>query len=595
MLVALLAAALVLVIVAAALLLRSAKAREAVLERERARLEAEGEDLRARLAERVQQVDTLAPYRPLAEAAEDWVWASDDEGTLTYSNAAGAKLLGIEDLIGRSLTELTHAEDKPVGWNGVVRRIHADGSLRMVDSRSVQTDGGWQGIDRDLSAPSPEPIPQGVAVVRWPVVDGRREVVAYELVGDGDVIDGFPPAELLELGGGRPVWVTLHGDEMPELDAMRTVLQIAAETEPERAAALAAAGFVLALEGFAGASPLLEHCGIVKVAVGERDDEALTELIHGPAERGLELVATGVATADEFTRCRVLGFSHFQGEFFARPSGEGGGGAVGSLQALSELAGSDASFEELERIIGADVGLSLALLRHVNSAFFALPRKIDTTRRGADAARHPRGPALGDRGRSVLDARGAGPARRARAAARAHVRAAGAQLERGRARAAVHRRAVLGRRRAAGHPDGEGARDAAVLGGDRRRAAALRGPARARPGDASCATSRATSRPRAIRRSSRTPTSPRSSGPTGRVAGSPDEPGAAAVQAHAGVHRGDGGAARVRRDRLEPARRLEPRQRRSTTGSRRARAMPPRSCAPARASSRARARRSRRC
>jgi EAL and modified HD-GYP domain-containing signal transduction protein len=380
MLVALLAAALVLVIVAAALLLRSAKAREAALERERVRLEAEGEDLRKRLAERVALLDTLAPYRPLVETASDWVWAADDEGTLIYSNGAGAKLLGIEDLIGRSLTELTHAEDKPVGWNGVVRRIHADGSLRTVDSRSVQTEQGWQGIDRDLSAPAPEPVPQGVAVVRWPVVDGRREVVAYELVGDGDVLAGFPPTELLELGGGRTVWVTLHGDGIPALDPMRTVLQIAAETEPDRAAALAGAGFVLALDGFEGGSPLLEHCGIVKVAVAGHDDDLLTELIHAPAERGLELVATGVATADEFTRCRVLGFSHFQGEFFARPSGEGGGGSVASLQALSELAGSDASFEELERIIGADVGLSLALLRHVNSAFFALPRKIDTTR-----------------------------------------------------------------------------------------------------------------------------------------------------------------------------------------------------------------------
>ena len=164
------------------------------------------------------------------------MWASDDEGTLTYSNPAGAKLFGIEDLIGRSLSELTHAEDKPVGWNGVVRRIHADGSLRTVDSRSVQTEHGWQGIDRDLSAPAPEPIPQGVAVVRWPVVDGRREVVAYELVGDGDVIEGFPPAELLELGGGRPVWVTLDGAELPAAGPMRTVLQIAPETEPERAA-----------------------------------------------------------------------------------------------------------------------------------------------------------------------------------------------------------------------------------------------------------------------------------------------------------------------------------------------------------------------
>ena len=167
------------------------------------------------------------------------------------------------------------------------------------------------------------------------------------------------------------------------------------------------------------------------------------------------LVATGVATADEFTRCRVLGFSHFQGEFFARPRGEGGGsGAVASLQALGELTASEASFEELERIIGADVGLSIALLRHVNSAFFALPREIDTVREaltllGTRAVRRwatvvalssvPEAP---DQLVALALLRGA------------HVRAAGPRRERGGARPAVHRRAVLGRRRAAGRADG---------------------------------------------------------------------------------------------------------------------------------------------
>jgi EAL and modified HD-GYP domain-containing signal transduction protein len=94
------------------------------------------------------------------------------------------------------------------------------------------------------------------------------------------------------------------------------------------------------------------------------------------------LVATGVASTEEFTRCRVLGFSHFQGEFFARPRGEGGEptGALASLQTLAELTSEDSSFEEIERTIGADVGLSLALLRYVNSAFFALPREIDSVR-----------------------------------------------------------------------------------------------------------------------------------------------------------------------------------------------------------------------
>jgi c-di-GMP-related signal transduction protein len=38
------------------------------------------------------------------------------------------------------------------------------------------------------------------------------------------------------------------------------------------------------------------------------------------------------------------------------------------------------SFEDLERIIASDVGLSLKLLRYVNSAFFALPRTVNSVR-----------------------------------------------------------------------------------------------------------------------------------------------------------------------------------------------------------------------
>ena len=227
-----------------------------------------------------------------------------------------------------------------------MRRIHADGSLRTVDMRTVRAGDGWQGIDRDLTAEAPAPRtprtkPQverpGVAVVRWPVVDGRREVVGYELVGDGSVLGAFAPEQLIELGGGRPVWVSLDGEDVPEFTRDRAVLQLAPDSEADRAQALAGAGFALALDGFEGSSPLLEHAGIVKVRASGRTDEELRRLIAEPAERGLVLVATGVATADEFTRCRVLGFSHFQGEFFARPRGEGGSvgqGAVSSLQAL---------------------------------------------------------------------------------------------------------------------------------------------------------------------------------------------------------------------------------------------------------------------
>ena len=75
------------------------------------------------------------------EDAGDWVWATDADGTLTFSNAAGAALLGHEDLVGRSLADLTHPEDRdanaaPEGWAGVLRRMHADGSPARPSTRA---------------------------------------------------------------------------------------------------------------------------------------------------------------------------------------------------------------------------------------------------------------------------------------------------------------------------------------------------------------------------------------------------------------------------------------------------------------------------
>ncbi len=399
MLVAVAIVAVVLAVVAVVLFTRLNKANEqaATTEAARARLAAEREELREKVAKLEGELSAAkqeaATYRPLVEEAGDWVWETDADGVITFSNPAGAALLGVEDLVGRNATELTHPDDQEAvtaGFSGVIRRKHADGSYRTLDTRSApKADGGWRGIDRDLTAPAP-PAPEpaaekpGVALVRWPVVDGRREVVGYELLGDGSVLDGFQSAELQELGGGRPIWLAAP-DEPARLDGLdpgRTVLEIPPETPTDRARQLRQAGFGLALDGYAGDDSLLEHCGIVKVLAQGREDEDLRALLAAPAERGLVLVATGVASTEEFTRCRVLGFSHFQGEFFARPRGEGGEptGALASLQTLAELTGEEASFEELERTIGADVGLSVSLLRYVNSAYFSLPREIDSVR-----------------------------------------------------------------------------------------------------------------------------------------------------------------------------------------------------------------------
>ncbi len=401
--IALLLAVLAVALVAAGIRLRAVAARAGALDAERARLTAEGATLRGEVAARDVTLAELREseerYRALVEGAEDWVWESDASGTLTFSNAAGAALLGLDDLVGRSAAELTHPADRPVvttpdGWSGVVRRRHADGSWRTVDSRSVPVRSesgelvGFRGIDRDLTAAPPprpaEPERRGVAIVRWPIVDGQREVVGYELVGDGRVVDAFEPSELVTLGAGRPVWVSVAdaGEGVPRIAPESAVLQLTAAAPSERARALRAAGYSVAIEDFDGDARLLEHCDVVKVRVAGRGDDELRGLLAEPAARGATLVATGVASGDEFTRCRVLGFARFEGDFFARPRGEGDGGvasgALASLETLAELTSAGASFEDLERTIGADVGLSLSLLRYVNSAFFSLPREIDS-------------------------------------------------------------------------------------------------------------------------------------------------------------------------------------------------------------------------
>lgn len=253
-----------------------------------------------------------------------------------------------------------------------------------------------------------------IAVVRQPILDTRRKVVGYELTfSDGTphqptagapdaratsalLLDVFGDLGLERLVGAYPAWLSVARDwlvevGMPPLRPDRAVLQIAAYparddllTTLQR---LSRTGYTLALDQYDGRDDLgdlLTLANAVKVRVGDLDDDALRAIIAEPARHGARLLATGVSTNEIFERCVALGFTGFEGEFFARPRMVRGRGVatagVGALRMLGELASGDVSFEDLERIIASDVGLSLKLLRYVNSAFFALPRTIASVR-----------------------------------------------------------------------------------------------------------------------------------------------------------------------------------------------------------------------
>ena len=100
--------------------------------------------------------------------------------------------------------------------------------------------------------------------------------------------------------------------------------------------------------------------------------------------REVRLLAEKVETYDEFERCKALGFELFQGFFFCRPKTMTGrsvsSSRLATLRLVAELQAPHVDLDELEHVIGRDVGLSYKLLRYINSTFFALPREVGSVR-----------------------------------------------------------------------------------------------------------------------------------------------------------------------------------------------------------------------
>jgi EAL and modified HD-GYP domain-containing signal transduction protein len=268
-----------------------------------------------------------------------------------------------------------------------------------------------------VSTTLPVPAPSGrqeVAVVRHPIADARHVVVGYELRFGGAVdlgdpamdakatsallVEAFGDIGLEALAGRHPAGVTIARNFLVEIGPPpvrpdRAVLQIKAYHARDDLLAilqrLARSGYTIALDEYDGSlidnvEDLMALCSIVRVDVSKVPAEDLPRVLSVPKMQGALLVATEVGDHAAYERCKELGFTYFQGEYFAQPRtfkhrGVATAG-IGSLRRLSELTVGDISFEDLERIIGSDIGLSLKLLRYVNSAFFSLPRTVSSVR-----------------------------------------------------------------------------------------------------------------------------------------------------------------------------------------------------------------------
>jgi EAL and modified HD-GYP domain-containing signal transduction protein len=254
-------------------------------------------------------------------------------------------------------------------------------------------------------------------VARQPILDRNGHLLGYELLfrepnsetaGVLDdraatstvIIDGLFDVGLLDLVGENVAYVNVSRDFLlsvrpPPLPATRVVLEVLEDQVVDDALLgvldeLVADGFTIALDDFRltpATERLIGYASIVKVDVLEHTDRSLENLVrHLRANYpGLTLLAEKVETRAEWVRCSVLGFEAFQGYFFARPSrfqrSRLPTHGLASLTTMVELSATE-DFDELNRIITRDVGLSMRLLRYANSAYVSLPRRVGSVQEG---------------------------------------------------------------------------------------------------------------------------------------------------------------------------------------------------------------------
>ena len=245
---------------------------------------------------------------------------------------------------------------------------------------------------------------------RQPILDRDQRLVAYELLfrngsrNAADVTDGVKATATVianafsELGieaalGGCRGFINvdedfLFSDVLELLPRHAVVLEILETVPPtpaviERCRELKTAGYTLALDDVVQLAPefaeLLALVEIVKVDIQPLSRVELMQLAIKLKPTGKQLLAEKVDSREQMEQCLKLGFTLFQGYYFAKPTIIAGRkldhGQL-SLMKLMSLLMRDAETAELEEALKPEPGLTINLLRMTNSVGCGCAEKI---------------------------------------------------------------------------------------------------------------------------------------------------------------------------------------------------------------------------
>lgn len=251
-----------------------------------------------------------------------------------------------------------------------------------------------------------------VYVARQPIFNTDKEIFGYELLFregmqnyfpdiDGDtatnkvLYNSFFTIGIEKIIGDNTAFINFTEDLLvKKLPLMfpheQIVVEILEDVEPKKEIVtacrdMAGKGYHLALDDFfydEKLESLISLANIIKFDFQATSFEKAARYIEKLSKYDVILLAEKVENYDEFTLARSMGFSLFQGYFFSKPEILTGrdisSAQMGMLQIMAEVNKENFKFDEVEKIISRDVGISYKLLRYMNSAYFRRANEISS-------------------------------------------------------------------------------------------------------------------------------------------------------------------------------------------------------------------------
>jgi c-di-GMP-related signal transduction protein len=251
-------------------------------------------------------------------------------------------------------------------------------------------------------------------VARQPILNRAKALFGYEILfrsglesffnfdqpdvaSSRVVVDSFLLFGMESLTGGRPAFINftrnlITSEAATLLPPSRVCIEVMEDVEPDSEVisacrSLKLQGYSIVLDDFVprpGMEGLVDLADIIKVDFLGTSQDTQAQVVKEYGPRGIKLLAEKVETYDDFHRALGLGYSLFQGYFFARPETLSHSDVPilkhNHLRLLGLSAQPAPDFARLEDVIKHDASLCYRLLRFLNSAWFGFRSEVKSIR-----------------------------------------------------------------------------------------------------------------------------------------------------------------------------------------------------------------------